>query len=353
MKKIEYIFKNLLLNLLIIFSTSRKKTSSSDGIKKILFIRLNKIGDALVTTPLLNKVKSELNCRVYLLADKKNHFIFENNPSIDEVIIHHKSIKGIFDAVRFVSNENIDTIVDLHDDVSTTVSFIVALSNAANKFGLKKENEKIYTKTIPKPDPKTSHVVYRILEIGKLLGINISPAEYKNITIHYYPGEESIKNAEQYIQKRFRENKFMIGVNISAGSKARFWGVENFRNLLNFLSGYDVYSLVLCSPSDLYLANEITSRILPGNREVPFFYSPSFDDFASIMSKLSLLFTPDTAAIHLASINKLPVFGIYVQYKTDNLIWSPLNSDLRILHSMKCLKNSNRFWRNISDEPYR
>ncbi len=327
MKKIEYIFKKLLLQLLIFFSSFRRKPGSKKEFKKILFVRLNKIGDALVTTPLLFEIKTRLKCSVFVLADKKNYFVFENNPSVDRVIIHHKSIKGIFDAVRFVSKEKIDAVVDLHDDVSATVSFIIALSKTSNKFGLEKENKKIYTATVPRLNPLNSHVVFRILEIGKLFGFSLTPGENQKIRIQYYPKEEAKKNTEQYIQKRFRENKFMVGVNISAGSKSRFWGVENFRLLLNFLSEYDLYTLVLCSPADLYLANEITNRILPGNREVPFFYSPAFDDFASIVSKLNLLFTPDTAAIHLASINRLPVFGIYVQYKTDNLIWSPLNSD--------------------------
>jgi ADP-heptose:LPS heptosyltransferase len=340
MKKIEYIFKNFLLKLLIFLGAFRRRSVSNKEYKKILFIRLNKIGDALVTTPLLYYIKSRLNCRVYVLADKKNYFVFENNPSVDKVIVHHKSIKGIFDAVRLVSKEKIDTVVDLHDDVSATVSFIIALSKAANKFGLEKENKKIYTRTVRRPDPVKSHIVYRIMEIGKLFGLSLSAEEKKQANIHYYPKDEARKNADRYIEKRFRENKYMVGVNISAGSKARFWGVENFRLLLNFLSGYDLYTLMLCSPADLYLANEITNRILPGNREVPFFYSPTFDDFASIMSKLNLLFTPDTAAIHLASINRLPVFGIYVQYKTENRIWSPLNSDFDFVKTKEAtLKN--------------
>lgn len=340
MKKIEYLFKNFLLGLLIFFSSLRRRTQLKKEVQKILFIRLNKIGDALVATPLLHKIKSELRCIIYVLADKKNYFVFESNPCVDKVIIHCKSVRGIFEAIRFVSREKIDTVVDLHDDVSTTVSFIVALSKASNKFALEKENKKIFTGTVPRLNPISSHVVYRILEIGRLFGINIPSQGNKDITIHYYPKEEAIKNTEQYIQKRFRENKFLVGVNISAGSKSRFWGVQNYRLLLNFLSEYDVYSLVLCSPADLYLANEITSRILSGNREVPFFYSPTFDDFASIMSKLNLLFTPDTAAIHLASINRLPVFGIYVQYKTENLIWSPLNSDFEYIKTKEAtLKN--------------
>ena len=40
-----------------------------------------------------------------------------------------------------------------------------------------------------------------------------------------------------------------------------------------------------------------------------------------------MLFSPDTATIHLASIHKKPVFGIYVQYNTDDMVWSPYRSD--------------------------
>jgi hypothetical protein len=71
MKKIEYIFKNLLLQLLIFFSSFRRKSESKKEFKKVLFVRLNKIGDALVTTPLLFEIKSRLKCSVFVLADKK------------------------------------------------------------------------------------------------------------------------------------------------------------------------------------------------------------------------------------------------------------------------------------------
>ncbi|HVO73544.1 MAG TPA: hypothetical protein VMT35_05950, partial [Ignavibacteriaceae bacterium] len=62
MKKLEYIFKNLLLKLLILFSSFRSRSGSKKEFKRVLFIRLNKIGDALVTTPLIQEVKSRFNC---------------------------------------------------------------------------------------------------------------------------------------------------------------------------------------------------------------------------------------------------------------------------------------------------
>ncbi len=46
-----------------------------------------------------------------------------------------------------------------------------------------------------------------------------------------------------------------------------------------------------------------------------------------MISQLNLLLTPDTMAVHLASAFEIPVFGIYVHYNTDELIWSPYKSD--------------------------
>ena len=151
MKKIEIFLKNILLRILLVFSgrKNEKNQENQNKFKSTLFIRLNRIGDALVSTPLLHEIKKNVGCRVYLL------------PDIDELIVFNKGIKGISEVLKFIKEHNIDTVVDLHDDVSTTVSFIVALSKAKNKFGLKKDNEIIYTKTVEKPDHTKIHVVDR------------------------------------------------------------------------------------------------------------------------------------------------------------------------------------------------
>ena len=80
MKIVENFFKNLLLQLLLIFN-SKNVMSNGDANhigSKILFIRLNRIGDALITTPLLHVIKKNLNAKIYVLADKKNYVAFNH-----------------------------------------------------------------------------------------------------------------------------------------------------------------------------------------------------------------------------------------------------------------------------------
>ena len=317
MKKIEILIKNMLLNLLLLLKRSSSKSSDtgSGDNSKILFIRLNRIGDALVSTPLLHFIKQELNCRVYVLADVKNFFIFRNNPDIDETIIFMKGIKGFREFFHLIKSEKVDTIVDLHDDVSTTVSFLIAMGKSKNKFGLAKSNKKIYTRTVPRLNPDDVHIVNRILELSRLFDLN---PENADACIRYVPKSESGQAAKKFISEKFKTDSPILGINISAGSDARFWGAERYNQLIDVLSAFRLNILVLAAPKD----RDKLAQIGYGDC----FVSKSFDEFASIISHLKILFSPDTAAIHIASAFNVPVFGIYV-HDTSDMIWSPVNID--------------------------
>ncbi len=68
------------------------------------------------------------------------------------------------------------------------------------------------------------------------------------------------KIATEQIKQMNVDNKFLVGVNISAGSEARFWGVENYQKLLQTLSKFNVRVILYCPPKDLHYALEITSK---------------------------------------------------------------------------------------------
>jgi ADP-heptose:LPS heptosyltransferase len=319
LKKIEIFFRGIFLNILLIFlrkpSAENKITFSSES--HIIFIRLNKIGDALVTTPLLDAVKENIGCKIFILADERNHFIFRNNPSVDEIKIFNKGFSGIFEVRKFIKQNNIDTVVDLHDDVSTTVSFIIVLSGVQNRFGLKKSNAKLYTNTVGRPDSVSHHIIDRILELSKLFDLQVNKSE---VSVKYYPDSNSMERAQQWINILNPVNKFLLGINISAGSAARFWGVDNYKQLIELLNDYNFVSCIFSTPDDYDLARQIVDE--------KYIYPPSkdFSNIAAAILKLNMLFTPDTSVIHIASIKKIPVFGVYVKYNTRDMIWSPYNT---------------------------
>jgi ADP-heptose:LPS heptosyltransferase len=320
MKKFEILLRNILLKLILFFNPVNKdfdKPVFSDK-SKLLFIRLNRIGDALVTTPLLYEIKQQIGCKIYVLADKKNHFIFRNNPSIDEVIIFNKDLNSIININKIIKKNNIDAVIDLHDDVSTTVSFLIALAKVRYKFALKKSNSSLYTNLVDRLDSHSNHVIDRILQLADLFNLTINK---KNISVKYFPSKSETENSNSAIKSMNTDNKYLVGINISAGSEARFWGVDNYKKLIESLSKYDIKIIVFSSMRDEYLANQIADK----NDLYPL--TNSFDNFASAILNLNFLITPDTSVVHIASIKNIPVFGLYVKYKTNDMIWNPYNTD--------------------------
>lgn len=321
LKKLEQSFRKALLKFLLLFSKPKNTEAILPSVTpntKVLFIRLNRIGDALVSTPLIDLVKSKTACKVFVLADKKNHFVFSNNPNIDKVIVFEKGFKGFLSILKFIKEHQIDIIVDLHDDVSTTVSYIFALADAQYKFGLQKQNKDVYTHTVLRIDSRKEHVIDRLLKLSELFKIQY---EKKEIKIGYYPKKENLIEAEKIIEQKFSNKRFLLGINISAGSDARFWGVENYKFLLQLLKNYDINILLLSDLKDYQNAQSIADD----NLIYPL--SKDFDKFAAGILQVDLLFSPDTSAIHIASIKNIPVFGLYVKYKTQDMTWTPYNTD--------------------------
>jgi len=333
MKKIEILLRNILLKLLLLFNPVKKDFTKPviNSHSNLLFIRLNRIGDALVTTPLIYEIKKQIGCKVYVLADKKNHFIFRNNPSIDEVIIFDKGIKGILNINKIIKEKNINALIDLHDDVSTTVSFITALARVQYKFALRKASASLYTNLVDRLDSQNNHVIDRVMQMASLFNITFNRNE---IAVKYFPSEKESQIAKKQIEFMNPAKKFLVGINISAGSEARFWGVENYTNLLKFISKYDVKIVIFSSKLDEHFAKQIADE----NDLYPL--TENFDNFAAAIMNLNFLITPDTSVVHIASIKNIPVFGLYVKYKTSDMIWSPYNTDFDcVLTEESNLKN--------------
>jgi len=339
-KKVEYFFKRIFLKSLLFLYPKRsgEENPTFNPDSKVLFIRLHRIGDALISTPIIRAVKEQIGCKVYVLADKANHFVFSNNPYVDEIFVFPKGIKIFYKVRRLAKNIGIDTVVDLHSEISTTVSFLVALIKAKNKFGLKRGNDEIFTKVIPKLEPGNNHVLEAVSEISALFNITM---DFKKVTPDYFPNVDALRFADDFFSKYNSDSKFLLGINISAGSNSRFWGINNFKLLLSLLESYNIIYLLFCNTKDFGKAKQIC--------EEKYIYpvSNDFSIFAAGIMRLDMVFTPDTSTVHIASAKRIPVFGLYVKDKETHMIWSPYGTDF------ECVTTGESNIHNISFDEVR
>ncbi len=323
MKEIEILLRKLLLKIFLLFNPIKKNMGKIELTEnsKALLIRLNRVGDALVTTPFIRKLKTFSNCNISILADKKNSFVFENNPNITEVIQFEKGFSATKKIIKKLNKKNFDVVIDLHDDTSTTVSFLISLLKIKHKLGFKKESSNLYTNKVVRPNPKTTHIIDRLDAL--FTETNIPQKNDFNIEYNYDKKAQSF--AENLIKENFNNSKMLLGINITAGSKARFWGIENFKQLIKDLQKYDINILLIVLPEFVELAKNIAED------KIKILSTTSFQELAAVISKLNLLFTPDTSIIHLASAYKIPTFGLYVKYKTEDVIWYPYKAEYDVI----------------------
>ncbi|MGK9475942.1 glycosyltransferase family 9 protein [Melioribacter sp. OK-6-Me] len=319
MKRIEILLKKLLLKLFLMLRQKEGQTKAPHLTDKsrVVIIRLNRIGDALTSTPFLELLKRNYNCNLTLVCSKSNHFIFCQKGLVDNLIVYDKKQNNLTKIIRMISDINPDLLIDLHDDVSFTVSMIIAFSASRCKMGFYKQNHKLFNLLIPRPDSKVYHIVDRNLAFADALGIRYNKDE---INIIYKPDLASISIVDNFLKKNNLRNRFLTGINISAGSDARFWGVERYQKLIDYLSKYDTNILLLTDKKDLEKAKAISKG------KWIIFQDDSFDVFAAMVGSLDFLFTPDTSIVHIASAFEVPLFGLYVKYKTEDIIWYPYKS---------------------------
>ncbi|MGA3286640.1 MAG: glycosyltransferase family 9 protein [Bacteroidota bacterium] len=325
-KRIELWFRRLLIQLLgRLFQRKNTLQSNIDfNTCKFLFIRQDRIGDVLISTPLFGILKKHYPRAILdVLLSERNHFVLENDPLIHTRWMYRKKIGRIISLIRALRNERYDFVIDLMDNPSTTSTVLCLLINAKWNVGIDKDNRFVYDIIVPMLSRRETHIIDRIAQL--LIPFHIDPRG-ENFSVRYSTSFES----EEFVNHFLRHNNMfshpIIGINISAGSDVRFWGVENFKGLLNHLRNmYPEYkSMLLYQPSDERRAHMIAES---HQSVVLSPVTSSFDQFAAFVKRLSFLVTPDTAAVHLASAFKVGTVVLYVQSNKALCIWEPYGTD--------------------------
>ena len=136
---------------------------------KILIIRFSSIGDIVLTTPVIRCIKQQIkDVEVHFLCKTSFRSILQSNPYIDKI---HSIDKNISEVISQLKSENFSFIVDLHNNLRSTLVKIHLRkpSSSFNKLNFEKwllVNFKI--NMLPK-----NHIVDRYIQsVGKLGIVN-------------------------------------------------------------------------------------------------------------------------------------------------------------------------------------
>ena len=295
---------------------------------RILIIHTAFIGDIVLSTPLIKKIKDTYpDSDITYVTTPSGEAILKNNPHLNNIIVYdkrgeHKGISGVWQLGKRLRYENFNMVITPHRYLRSSILSWLSRSPIRKGYDIA-FGSCLFTEKI-KYD-RTKH------EVEKLLSF-VAPENKKRYEIELYPGEKEKMKGDNLWKENLLEDKKVVV--LAPGSKwfTKQWPVEYFNKLAESLKKLSNVRLIVVGGKD-----EIN---LPIEKEniIDMRGKTSLLELADILSRADVVVTNDSSPIHIASAFKKPrifaLFGPTIE-KFGFFPWS-LNSKVFQVDGLKC-----------------
>lgn len=288
---------------------------------RVLFLRQDRIGDVLVSLPLLRSFHRHFpEVSIELLLGRTNWDVRRAvSPYVERCWRYEKTPGAVLRLLSELRSRRYDVIVDLMDNPSVTSSLVLTVLPAGVRVGIAKGNEGAYTHVVPLLDRSRVHIVERLAQL--LLPFGIDPAA-EDLRLEY-----PITAAEREWARALLgpcRRAYRVGVNVAASHPDKTWSAAQWSAFLRELARRHPEAELLLFAAPAYARAQAAIAAATGVCPVPIM--PSFHQFAILLEGCDIIVTPDTAAAHLAAAWQRPCVVLHVWDRPDLMPWLPYRS---------------------------
>ena len=274
---------------------------------KILIIHTAFIGDIVLSTPLIQKLKDLYpKSKIDYLTLPTNQSVLYNNPNLNEIILYDKKgkdkgIKGFLKVLKILKQKKYDYAVIPHRFIKSILLAKLAKIPDIVGFDVATGSSLL---------DKKIHYDMKKHEVERLL--NLVGYEGKKIPVRIYPAKENFVKIEKmltisgYTGKK--EQKLIL---VAPGSQRpeKMWPIEKYREIIERLKKNKNYFIGITgskSEKELPLNFEKDKNVIDFRGEI------SLVEFGALISKADVVVGNDSSPIHIASGFEKPfVIGIF------------------------------------------
>ncbi|MGI8786199.1 MAG: glycosyltransferase family 9 protein [Pyrinomonadaceae bacterium] len=274
--------------------------------RNILIINFGQIGDVILSLPALRAVRKKFpDAKLTAMIGKSGAEIVEVSGFVDEKIVVDRvklrdgkrlqSIKEVLKIIKEVRRRKFDFVIDLHSLYETNL--LGFFSGAKHRLYTNRENRSLdFLANFAPPPPRENkklHLTDSYLNVLRPLGIENAPR-----FVGVQPRAEDLQKIESLLLAV--EDKKLIGLFPGAGNPSRRWSLEKFAAAARNLSQDEgVRTIVFLGPEEANLRGEVEDKFPSGTIIID---KLSLLEFIAALSKMSVLISNDTGAIHLGAI---------------------------------------------------
>lgn len=281
----------------------------------------------ILTTPLFSELRRHFpDSEISVLASKKNSIITRKFSAVNYTYEYDKKFLNTLKLLFRLRKKRIDLWIDTKDEYSSTSKLLKKLSKPVKSLGFNIK-DKIF-------DSDLSGFV-----TGKhRVDINLSPINsLGKIIERATPLIEIPKTDSDNVLTRLEKtaNKRVL-LNLSAGISTRDLSNEKWLKIANGIKSD--YSVILTGQEKDYSnINTVINSI--SRKNVHFIETNTIFELAELIKQCSLIVTPDTSAVHIASCFNTPIVCFFHNVEWVRIKFAPLSEKQRIIVS----KEENSF----------
>jgi ADP-heptose:LPS heptosyltransferase len=346
-KRLEYWWRhNFVYPVLqrIFRNTEMKTPIDIKAIKSILILRYDRIGDMIVTTPVIKGLKdANPQIRIGVLASRTNAEIISCNPYVDKIHILSNHWWRLMKEIFRMRKENYDVVLNLIFNRTTSGGVLSNLiAPDAIKIGQGDEKYRFYFNILLKLARQSDHMVETLASIIKtVFNVQINPNQ---LTYDIFIDDKTKEVILAYFEKHSLRPRSItqnngnpyIVFNLSANDFVRRISVEQAMEIGEYLDSIKSYKIILMHGPGDSIMSKTKQQLIEKTHSLPFPEkgTASLLEIAALIKGAAAVITPDTSVIHFASAVQTPILGFYTSMQ-DVHEWLPIQVKQKIILSDK------------------
>lgn len=313
--------------------------------KKILLVRLDHIGDIVMTTPSFSLIRKRFpKAKIYLLANAGAKNLLYEDPRIDELIVFNwpwsqpkvkgrfswTKIKELISVIWAIRKENIDLFIDFRGDLRFILLFGF-LTGIRIRVSNSRSGKSSLLKHVSEYDVE-KHEVERSADVLQCF-VRSEVALRPQIFIQEKELIAIKTLVEGEIKSDFPENLVLIAPYSSRDVKS--WPSVYFQEFIRHIHAKGFTAILVGTASDQHHASQLIAEFKSNVFSLA--GKTSVRELAALVKLSKIVIGVDTGVLHLASCFEVPIIALFGS--TRSVEFKPYSPFAQVLDSGSCTCN--------------
>lgn len=305
--------------------------STRRGKPKILLIRLDRIGDLVLSFPAIAAVRRRHpEARLTLMVRPPLRALAEQNADVDEVIVYdyarggrHSGIRGNLRFIREIAKHRFDAAFLLNPSVRSTL--VPWAAGIPYRIGLRTRLAPFLTTSVPdRRHEGRKHEAEYTLDIVRAFGVRAESAPPPRL---FVSATSRLAVEKNLAAEGLAPGEPIAAIHPGASCPSKRWPVESFEALgRRILEETGLRIVLIGGKEEKALGAQLASAL--GPRALDFTGGVPLAELGALLERCRILVSNDSGPVHIAAAVGTPVLSIFGRNRAglSQTRWKPLGA---------------------------